>query len=92
MHPKFDPTRVQTHDFQITDSTFHVPETLVLSTEPSATSFKERSVLPLALCPGKHALSAFCFDAILIHLMIDFLCIISTLRCDFWYCDHEETC
>ena len=32
MHPKFDLTEVQTHDLQIMDSTFHVPEELVLTT------------------------------------------------------------
>ena len=30
MHPKFYLTGVQTHDFQIMVSTFHVPETLIL--------------------------------------------------------------
>ena len=29
-HPKVDLTGLQTHDFQIMDGTFHVPETLVL--------------------------------------------------------------
>ena len=33
MHPKFDPTRVQTHNLQIMDSTFYVPESLALTTE-----------------------------------------------------------
>ena len=35
MHPKFKPTRVQTHDLQIMDSTFQVPEKLILTTELS---------------------------------------------------------
>ena len=30
MYPKFDLKRVQTHDLQIINSTFHVHETLVL--------------------------------------------------------------
>ena len=36
-HPNFDPTGAQTHDFQITDSTFNVPEMLILTTESSGT-------------------------------------------------------
>ena len=32
-HPKFDFTEVQTHDLQIMDSTFHVPEMLALTNE-----------------------------------------------------------
>ena len=32
---KFDPTGVWTHDLWIMNSTFHVPEMLVLTTEPS---------------------------------------------------------
>ena len=38
MHHKFDLTGVQTHDLQIIDSTFHVPDALALTTEPSGTS------------------------------------------------------
>ena len=38
MHLKFDPTKVRTHDLSITESIFHVPETLVLTTELSRTS------------------------------------------------------
>ena len=38
MHPKFNPTRVPTHNSQIRDSAFHVPEMPVLTTEPSQTS------------------------------------------------------
>ena len=39
MNHKIDPTSgVQTHDFQIMDSTSHVPEILALMTEPSETS------------------------------------------------------
>ena len=33
--PQIWPTMVQTHDLQIIDSTLHVPEMLVLTTEPS---------------------------------------------------------
>ena len=36
-HPNFDIIGVQTHDLQIMDSVFHVPETLVLITESSKT-------------------------------------------------------
>ena len=36
-HPKFNLTGVRTHDLQVMDSTFHVPETLALTTEPSGT-------------------------------------------------------
>ena len=32
------PKAVRTYDFQIMVNTFHVPETLALTTEPSATS------------------------------------------------------
>ena len=35
-HSKFDLTRVRTHYPQIMDSTFHVPETLTLITEPAS--------------------------------------------------------
>ena len=38
MHPKFGQTGVQTHDLQIMDSIFHIPEMLVLTTEPSPTT------------------------------------------------------
>ena len=31
-HPKFDPTKGWTHNLQIMDSTFHVPEIFVLTT------------------------------------------------------------
>ena len=34
-HPKFDPTKVWTHDLQIMDSTFHVRETAAVTTEAS---------------------------------------------------------
>ena len=37
-HPKFDWTRVRTHDLQIMESTVHVNEKLVLTTKPSGTS------------------------------------------------------
>ena len=33
LHHKFNPTVVRTHDFQILDSTFHVPEMLAVTTE-----------------------------------------------------------
>ena len=36
-HPKFDLTGVRTHDLQIMNSIFHIPETLVLFTDPSRT-------------------------------------------------------
>ena len=36
--PNFDRIRVWTHDLQIMNNTFHVPETLTLTTEPSGTS------------------------------------------------------
>ena len=39
-HPKFDPTRVQTHNIQIMESTFHVHEVLALTTKPSGTHKK----------------------------------------------------
>ena len=32
-HLKFETTGVRTHDFQITDNTFHIPETLVITTK-----------------------------------------------------------
>ena len=35
MHPTFDLTEIRTRDQWIADSTFHVPEALVLTTEPS---------------------------------------------------------
>ena len=38
MHPKCDSIRVQTHDFQIVNSIFHVLAMLVSTTEPSMTS------------------------------------------------------
>ena len=38
MHPKSDPTVVQTHDLQSTDSTFHVAKTPALTTRPSVIS------------------------------------------------------
>ena len=34
IHPKFNRTGNQTHDLQIIDTTFHVPEMLILTTEP----------------------------------------------------------
>ena len=37
-HPKFDPTGFRTHDMQVIDSTYHVPEMLILTTEPSEAS------------------------------------------------------
>ena len=39
MHPKFDLTRVQTHNLHIMDSTFHISEMLILTTGPSGTFF-----------------------------------------------------
>ena len=39
MHLKLDLAGVQTHDLQIIDSTFHVPEMLVLTTESSGNSW-----------------------------------------------------
>ena len=39
-HPKFNPTRVQTYDIQIMETTFHVPETLALTTEPSEPAWR----------------------------------------------------
>ena len=45
MHPKFDLiAKVRTHDLQIMDSTFHVPEMLVLTNGSSGIFLK--SVLP----------------------------------------------
>ena len=41
MHPKVNPIGVRTHDLQIMDSSFCVPETLALTTEPSETSNSE---------------------------------------------------
>ena len=40
MHPKFDPTGIRTHGVQIMDSTFHVPETLAFTDEPSGAELK----------------------------------------------------
>ena len=37
MHPKFDLTKVQTHNLQIIDSIFSIPEILILITELSGT-------------------------------------------------------
>ena len=37
MHPKFNPTVVRTYDLYMMDSTFHVPKTPVLTTEPPGT-------------------------------------------------------
>ena len=37
-HLKFDPTAIWIYDFQIMDSTFHVPEMLEWTTETSGTS------------------------------------------------------
>ena len=34
MHPKFNPVRVRTLDLCIMNSTFHVPEALILTAEP----------------------------------------------------------
>ena len=42
MLPKFNPTGDQTHDLQIMDGTFHAPENLVLTTEPSGTFFFQK--------------------------------------------------
>ena len=39
VHPKFDPSGIWTHDLQIIDCACHVPEMLVLTAEPSGTSF-----------------------------------------------------
>ena len=44
MHPKFHPTRVGTHDLQTMDSIFHIPETLVLTTEPSGIFYTDRNL------------------------------------------------
>ena len=40
MHHMFDPTGFQTNILQIMKSTFHVPEMLVLTTEPPGTSVR----------------------------------------------------
>ena len=37
MHPKFDLPGFQAHDLKIMNSTFHVPETVILTCEPSGT-------------------------------------------------------
>ena len=39
-HPKFNPTEVRTNDFQIINSTFHVPEMLVLKNNPDGSVVK----------------------------------------------------
>ena len=44
--PQVRPHQVQTHDFQIKDSTFHVPEMLTLTTEQSRTSLFHSLVCP----------------------------------------------
>ena len=38
MNPKFNLIGIRTHDLKTMDSTFHVPETLALTTEPPGTS------------------------------------------------------
>ena len=54
MHSMFDLTRVQTHDLQIMDNTFNIPEMLVLTTEPSGTS-KEMHYHIILEVYGEHA-------------------------------------
>ena len=44
-HPKFEPTGIRTHDLQIMDNTFHVPETFTLTSKPSGVKWmKSRSL------------------------------------------------
>ena len=49
LHPKFESTGVRAHDLQIIDTTFHVPQTLVLTAEPSGTSCRNHFQLPFNL-------------------------------------------
>ena len=45
IHPNFDLPPVQTHDLPIIDSTFHVPETLTITTTPSGSSMAWNGVI-----------------------------------------------
>ena len=47
--PQVGPTGVQTHDLKIMDSTFHVPEVLILTTEPSGTSLLPKFIICLCM-------------------------------------------
>ena len=53
MHPKIDPTGVQTDDFQIMDSISHDPETLALTTEQSGAHLSYSSLSFLLQQHGK---------------------------------------
>ena len=66
MHPNFDPPNVQTHDFQIMDSAYHVPGTL-------APTLSHKESLPQNKSEKK-SLSNFPLPLSHIHLRTPMMC------------------
>ena len=48
VHARVDPTGVRIHDLQIINSTFHIPRTFTLTTEPSLTVNSSKSILAIS--------------------------------------------